>query len=253
MFEVRDPRFDPEPPPEIYEEEEPRRGRGCLFWGCLVTAILFLILLIGVPLGIYFGAKHLVGKLTTDEPAEIAVVELPEEELTELNLRFEAFGEAVQGDEAPADLELTAREINGLINQNEDFRGRVFVRIKDGQIGGDIVMPMDKLPGGRGRFLNATVDFEVSMEAGQLVVVLNGATVNGTSIPQQVLDEFGNENLAQELMKDEEVARVLSKFDSLEITGDRILLRAKPSDPTITDPATTEESVTPERETVETP
>lgn len=256
MFEVHDPRFDPEPQKlapqdEAFEDPEARGGRGCLFWGCLITAIIFLVLLIGIPVGIYFGAKHLVNKFTTEEPAGIAVVELPEEQLVELATRFEAFGKALKSDEAPADFELTAEELNGLINENDDFRGRVFVRIKDGQIGGDVSIPMDKLPGGSGRFLNATVDFDVSMAEGQLVVVLNGATVNGTSIPKEVLDELANENLAQELVKDKEAAKVLAKFDSLEITGDRIALRAKRETPVATD-----EPVSPEIEsfeTVETP
>ncbi|MEO0529086.1 MAG: hypothetical protein AAF266_00780 [Planctomycetota bacterium] len=250
-FEVRDPRFDPEPPRETLEEEDRRRGRGCLFWGCLVTAIVFLVLLIGIPLGIYFTAKHYVNKFTTEEPAEIAVVELPEEQLAELTGRFEVFDQALENNEAPPDLELTAEEINGLISTNDELRGLVFVRIKDGQVGGNISIPTDDFPGGGGRFFNATVDFEVSLMNGQLVVMLADASVNGTPLPQSILDTFAGENLAKDAKFDQETEELLAKFESIEVVDDRIVLRAKPSaEPAEQEPASAEIE---DFETVETP
>lgn len=227
----------------LYEHEVPAsQGRGCFFWGCLVTAILFLVLLVGIPVALYFTAKHYVNKYTSDTAAEIAVVELPEEELEALKARFDTFNNALEAGEQPEDLELTAEEINALINENPDFKERAFVRIQDGQVGGDISIPTDQFPGGGGRFFNASADFDVSMEGGVLIVTLADATVNGTPLPQPFLDTMEQENLAKDLYDDAETAEVLRKFESVEIKENRILLKAKPvaEEPTADTEADTE-------------
>ncbi len=212
----------------LYEQHEPeRQGRGCLFWGCLITAIAFLLLIVGVPLAGYFAFKHYVNKFSSDTPAEIAIVELPEEEIQALTDRFEAFGEAIKAGDEPEDLELTATEINALINANPDFQGKAFVRIADGQIGGDVSIPLDEIPGGGGRYLNAAVDFNVSMQGGVMLVTLAGGDVNGNPIPQQAIDAMQGENLAQGLYDDPDTAKVMSRFESLEVTEDRIVLKPK--------------------------
>ena len=231
-FAVTDPRFDTTPAPEQppVDDGEHRdgrpQGRGCFFWGCLTLVVLFLVLLIGVPLAAYFTVKHYVNKFTSDVPMNIAAVELPEEEMQALEARFEAFDESLDKGE-PQDLEVTAKEINAMIAQDEQLRGRVFVRIADGKIGGDVSFPMDQLPGGGGRFLNATVDFDASMVGGVLMVTLADAQVNGAPLPQAFLDAFAGENLAEGFYEEPESAEVLQKFESLAIVGDRIILKAR--------------------------
>lgn len=213
---------------EYYEEPQSKSGcGGCFFWGCLIAGIAFLLLVVGVPLAGYFAVRHYVNQFTAEEAAPIEVVELPDEEVDALKARFEAFEEAVKADEAPEDFEITARELNGLINSEEDLKGRVFVRIQDGKVGGDLSIPADGFPGGEGRFFNATADFNVSMDGGVLIVTLADATINGAKLPQQMLDSLANENLAKEAYDDPENAKVLRRFESLEIQGDRILLKAR--------------------------
>lgn len=214
----------------IYEHEEPApKGRGCFFWGCLITAILFLLFVVAVPLTLYFVAKSYINAYTSEEPLAIETVELPEEEMAALNARFETFSESVQAGDTPGDLELTAEELNALIQQNPDFGKSVFVRIQDGQIGGDVSIPTDQFPGGGGRFFNASADFDVSMEDGVLIVTVADATVNGNPLPAQFLTALQKENLAKDAYKDPDTAKILRKFESLEVTGDRIILKARPA------------------------
>jgi hypothetical protein len=231
-FAVTDPRFDPLPAPEQppadggeFRDERPK-GRGCFFWGCLTLVVLFLVLLIGVPLAAYFAVKHYVNKFTANAPLNIAAVELPEEEMKALEARFEAFDASLEKGQ-PQDLEVTAKEINAMISQDDQLKGRVLVRIADGKVGGDISIPMDQLPGGGGRYLNATADFDVSMPGGVLMVTLVDAQVNGSPLPQAIVDSFAGENIAKDAYDDPENAEVLRKFESLEIVGDKIILRAR--------------------------
>lgn len=235
-FVVSDPRFETprDTPPAADElpphEIERRRGCGCLFWGCLAAGLVILALLISIPLAAYFWLKSNVQKLTAEEPVEIAVVELPPEQAEAVAQRIEAFGEAVEAGGSPDDLVLTAEEINGLIAQNEDLRGRVLVRIEEGRLGGDVSIPIDnEVPMVGGRYLNASVDFKVSLADGRLDVRLAGGEVNGAPIPQMAIDALASENLAEGIEEEPDVAKSLERFESLEITDDRILLRAKPS------------------------
>ena len=232
-FAVTDPRFDQQSPaaeqPPVQDgghHEDRRQGRGCFFWGCLSLVVVFLVLLIGIPLAAYFTVRHYVNKFTSDVPLNIVAVELPEEEMKALEARFETFDAAMDKGE-PQDLEVTAKEINAMIAKDEQLKGHVFVRIADGKVGGDVSIPMDQLPGGGSRFLNATADFDVSMDGGVLIVTLADAKVNGAPLPQAIVDGFAGQNLAKEAYEDPDSAEVLRKFDSLEIVGDKIILKAR--------------------------
>ncbi|MEM6979208.1 MAG: hypothetical protein AAF539_06025, partial [Planctomycetota bacterium] len=125
------------------------------------------------------------------------------------------------------ELVLTSDELNALIAGNEQLRGRVFVDIVDGEITGKVSIPTDMLPGGKGRFFNADGRFDVSMQDGVLVVRLVGGSVKGEPIPEPIMEAFAQENLAKELYKNEQNARVLRKFESIEVGEDSILLKLR--------------------------
>lgn len=110
---------------------------------------------------------------------------------------------------------------------------------------------MDQLPGGGGRYLNATADFDVSMPGGVLVVTLVDAQVNGSPLPQAIVDGFADENIAKDAYDDPENAEVLRKFESLEIVGDKIILRARKQPAEGPDPPVAPEIEAPEIETIE--
>jgi hypothetical protein len=233
-FSVSDPRFDapPSEPPRAgdgppFEGDTPRRGRGCLFWGCLTLAVVLLVLLIGFGVAVYFTLQHFIEHHTADRPLDIAVVELPEDQMRALEARFEAFEKSIQQGQQPPDLEISARELNALVAQDPDLRGRVFVRIADGKIGGDLSLPMDDVPGGRGRYLNASVDFHVAIDGGSLIVTLADAKVNGAALPPPILKSVAGKNLAEGVSERRENAEVLRQFESLRIVDDKILLQAR--------------------------
>jgi len=125
------------------------------------------------------------------------------------------------------ELVLTAEEINALIAAEEQLRGRVFVRIEEGRVFGEVSIPTDMIPGGGGRFFNADAEFDVSMRDGILEVRLTDASVKGERIPEAVLEGFSQENLAKDVYKDRENAEMLRKFESIEVVDDSIVLKLK--------------------------
>lgn len=246
---------------------KPASGNGrCLLWGCLLTVVFSLFLLVGGGFAAYWFYNAQLQKFTDEQPAEIPIVEASEEEVEAILGRIEAFQStlapdesdstttpddgvdaadavasdavadgAVTPDAAPApptrELVLTADEINALIANEDQLRGRVFVEINDGELFGKISIPTDALPGGKGRFFNADGRFDVSMENGVLVVRLVGASVNGEDIPPTVMEGFANENLAKDFYKDPKNAEMLRRFESIEVVDDSIRLTLREPEP----------------------
>lgn len=104
----------------------------------------------------------------------------------------------------------------------------MIVRIADGQVTGDISVPVDSLvPGSTGRFFNGSGTFDVSLEDGILMVRLVSARVNDEPLPDVFLDHLKKENLAKEVYKDEANAKIIRRFESVRVEDDKIIAKLK--------------------------
>ena len=110
------------------------------------------------------------------------------------------------------------------------MKGKIHVRIENGLVAGDVSVPTDAIPGGKGRYFNGSATFDVSMDEGVLIVTLADADVNGQPVPAQVLEAMARENLAKDMYKDPEVAKALKRIDSVEVADDLIILKVKHDD-----------------------
>ena len=209
---------------------EKKKG-SCLMYGCLIALVVGLLLSVGGGFTGYWFVKRQVSNFTSTEPVELPVVEYSEEELAEIESRVEEFKETVESGEVPGALVLTADDINALIARKEDLKGKLFVTVQDGQISGDVSIPTDFLPGGKGRYVNASATFNVSLDGGVLIVTLADATVRGEKVPQKIIEALAKENLAKDAYKDPKAAEILRRFDSLTIEDDKIILTPR----TVTD------------------
>jgi hypothetical protein len=201
---------------------------GCLLGGCLTV---FLIMVIGTGTAGYMGYRYYVGqvnKYTSTEPADIPKIEKSKEESEAVQKRFEDFKDALTKNESPPPLVLTADEINALISNNKDLKGRLYVSIADGAISAQASIPAEMIPGGKGRYFNGRVSLKASLENGVLIVTLDDAEVNGEPLPAQILDAIRNENLAKDAYKDAKSAEFLRKFERLTIENDKIILTPAP-------------------------
>ena len=206
---------------------ERKSSRSCCVYGCLITFLLAAFVVVGGGFGAYWWFTGQVNRYTADAPADLPIVELSDEELAAIQARVDKFKETIEAGETPEDLVLTAQELNALLTKDEDMRGRVFVRIEDGEVSGDVSIPTDFLPGGKGRFFNASATFEVSLDNGVLIVTLQDAEVKGEKLPQQFIDGMSKENLAKDAYKDPEVAATLRRIESISIEHDKIVLKPR--------------------------
>jgi hypothetical protein len=245
--------FEPQPNTEAYEQ--PRRNNNCLIYGCLGMFLGTILLIVCSGFAAYRFVNNQLDRFTATEPINLPVVEYEPEKLAELEARIEDFRRSLdvkpdaQGTAAPAtpdkaaeapppvrpaiqELVLTADDINALLAKEEKFRSRVFIKIQDGKITGDISMPLDEFaPSMKGRYLNGSATFGVYLENGMLYVTLEDGEVKGERLPEAFLEAVRKENLAKELNNHPENSKVIRRFESVQVEGDKIIARLKIGEP----------------------
>jgi hypothetical protein len=219
--------------PEAYE---PPRGRGCMFYGCLIAGIMSVLFLIAVGAILYVGYRafnRFVDEYTATVPLELPTVEMPAEERQSVKDRFAAFRKAIDDGTPVEPLVLTSDDLNALIEDQPNLKGRIFVRIEGDKLRGQVSIPLDsmKLPIVSGRYLNGEADLKASLSDGVLIVTLEDIEVNGKRLPPQLMDSIRKENLAKDAYKDAKSAEQVRKLESIEIKDGKITIRARARKP----------------------
>jgi len=113
--------------------------------------------------------RNQLAKYTSETALELPSAEITEEEVQAVVARLEDFRDQFDKGEAPQELVITLEEINALIANNPDLRGKVYVTIVDGDLKADVSFPLDEIPGGKGRFFNGSATLHVELDNGVLV------------------------------------------------------------------------------------
>jgi hypothetical protein len=157
---------------------------------------------------------------------------MPAEKRQALQDRVKAFRSAVNAGTATEPLVLTSDDINALIDENEELKGTMFVKIEGDELKGKVSIPLDKvpLPGLKGRYLNGEAELKASLFDGELIVHVDAIEVNGKRPPEQAMTEVRKQNIVKDIAKDPDNAAMLRKLESLEIKDGKIIVkvRAKP-------------------------
>jgi hypothetical protein len=180
-----------EPPP-------PRRqGLGCFARGCLILLVFGTVLAIACFAGIYWGLQqhsaivHGIYWLAKTHSIAEAPVPVPEFNASENQIqsvqeRWQDFEQKTRAGQ-PAEIELTADDINILIVTNRDIRGKVFVSIDGSQLHLQTSIPFGELLSLPGYYFNddITVEFKdaESLENPQLSRLI----VNEKQVPSDLL------------------------------------------------------------------
>ena len=131
----------------------------CLCKCMLITTMVFVVLGSIASIGAYFWMKDIVLHLTVEEPHEpFPVVDMTDAELEVLKDRVKLFVDQLMvhpkdKKKGPLeDLVITQDEINGLIGHSDYLRGNMQVVLEDNKITERYSLPVDMLPGGKGRY-----------------------------------------------------------------------------------------------------
>lgn len=212
-----------------------KQSRGCVFYGCaaaLVVSVLLIAAAVAIGYGIKSSFNGLVEKYTDESPRELPMVTISDEELSGLKTRVEAFREAVkEGGDAPR-LELTARDLNALIQRDAEFNevaGKVYVDIEDDRLKGEVSIPLDDLNLGQDKqlYLNGSVVFGLSIDEGGLAIGIDAMEINGMPLPDQLMGFLQGKNVLEDAKLDDEAQQMIERIESLEITDGKILLELR--------------------------
>lgn len=196
-----DPRFS-------MEDEPPQRGRGCLFYGCITVVVLAVLGAVAT----FLLARFVMGKLqvaveqyTAPAPAPLPPLNVAAEDRKQIIDRVETFrklmetpagadGAGVLTDEQRT-LELTADDINVLLEEEQDLKDRARVEINGDKLQGEISIPLGELPLLGGRYLNGRATIVPSAVNGRLHVRLTDVEVKGQRLPKEIQDQLDQENI----------------------------------------------------------
>jgi hypothetical protein len=225
------PKFSPE------QYQAPPRQRGCFFYGCIIASVLALLAAILVGVLIFVGYRmlnQLVNDYTATAPEQLPKVDMPAENRQALKDRVEAFRKAVNDGTATDPLILSSDDVNALIDENEELKGTIYVKIEGDELKGKVSFPLEKLPLPmvKGRYLNGEADLKASLFDGELVVHIDAIEVNGKRPPEQIMTDLRKQNITKDLAKDPENAAMLRKLESLEIKDGKIIIKARPKSAT---------------------
>jgi hypothetical protein len=220
--------------PESYQAAP--RQHGCFFYGCIIASILAVLMVILVSVVVYLGYRFVeqsILQYTGTAPRELPKVEMPDEQRQALKDRVEAFRKAVDTETSTEPLVLTSDDLNALIDENPDLKGKIYVKVEGDEVKGQVSIPCDALGEIpllsilKGRYLNGEADLKASLEDGVLIVTLDSIEVNGQRPPDQVMAELRKQNLAKDAYKDEKTSRMIRKIESLQIKDGKIILKVR--------------------------
>src|ERR1700758_863666 len=171
-------------------EAPPRRkGLGCFARGCLTLLVFAIVLGLACFAGMYWGFQrhsaivHGIYWLAkthsiADAPAALPEFTPSDTQIQNFRERWQDFEQKTRAGQ-PAEIELTADDINTMIVTNPDVHGKVFAVIDGNQLRLQVSVPFGELLGRRGYYFNGDITIEFngaeSLENPQLTrIIVNG-------------------------------------------------------------------------------
>jgi hypothetical protein len=224
-------------PPTSASASQPAKRRGCFFYGCIT--VLVMMVLVGVA-G-FFTIRYFANKVTafvvqyTDTaPMTLESVEVSAAEYQQLDKRVTAFADAVNARKATPALVLTGNDVNALIANNPAWKGlkdKVYVTIEGDQIKGKVSIPMDDLAQVpflsrlKGRYLNGSAAFKVSLANAVLAVTIQSLEAKGQSPPPQLMAQLQTVNFAQNATQDPKTQEMIGRLESIEVKDGKLTIK----------------------------
>jgi len=214
----------------------PPKKRGCLFYGCLSLIIVGIAVATMLTIGIFVAKKKLmalVNDYTDAAPQAIETVTYPPPEREALQTRLTAFKDAIDKGKAGDELVLNATDLNVLIGENAELKGKLFITFEDDQVKAKVALPLDALaevPGLgklKGRYLNGAGALRVALDSGLLDVRVESIQVRNKPLPAIVMTELKKNNLARDANQNPQQAKEIQKYDSLRIKDGKLIIRSK--------------------------
>lgn len=209
------------------------KTNSCIFYGCLTMVIVFIVLTVAAILGARYGIKKLVNTYTSPTMATLPAVNYTPDEYQTLTNRLESFRVESDTSTGEVTLELSAQDINILIQTQEgikDFKDHFYVEIDKDTISSQLSVPLDRLEIGalKGRYLNGKAGLKVEVVNGRLDIRLDSLEVNGAPVGGSFMGQLKNENLAKDVQMSPEEEKIMKRVEKLSVKDGKVIIKVKP-------------------------
>jgi len=211
-----------------------RKGLGCFARGCLILVVFAIVLAIACFAGMYWGFQRhsaiLHGTYWLAKTHSIAEAPAPVPEFNASDDQIQAVHERCQDFEQkaragqPAQLELTADDINNLIATNREARSKAFVSIEENRLRLQASIPLGELIGRSGYYFNGDVAVELKGAESLENPQLNRIVVNGERVPSDLLSWKYRSKPLRDYLAD---YRNSYDIGTIEIRDGKLILRSR--------------------------
>lgn len=224
------------------EEKAQRQARGCFFYG----TITFVLVLIGVMLGIYFGARKAalaaVARYTSTSPVAIPRLNLSPAEEDRIAHELAQTAQRAATGQGLAEVSLSEQEVNVLLGQSADirpYREQIYLQPEGDKLKAQMSVPLDQFDlwksfrskiGGNdltNRFLNGIALLSLSLTNGRIHMVVTNLVVNGESLPQEFIQRLKDQNFAEPANKNPDVQSALQRVNSIAVKNSHVVVDLK--------------------------
>jgi len=215
-------------------EAPPRKqGLGCFARGCLILLVFAIVLAIACFVGVWWGLQrhsavvrgiYWLAKTHSiaAEPAPVPEFSASDNQIQEVRERWQDFEQKTRAAQ-PAEIELTANDINALIAANRHARGKAFVSIEGDKLRVQASVPLGELMGRSGYYFNGDITVELKSAESLENPPLNRITVNGEPVPGDLLNWKYRFKRLRDYLAD---YRNDSGVGSIEIRDGRLILKS---------------------------
>ena len=216
-------------------EAPPRRkGLGCFAQGCLILFVFAIVLAIACFVGVYWGlhrhsalfyGSYWLAKTRSIAEAPKAVPEFSasDQQMQSVRERWQDFEQKTRAGQ-PAEIELGADDINGLIATGADVRGNVFASVEGNQLRLQTSVPIGGFLGRPGYYFNGDVAIELNGAQPLDNPQFSRITINGEKVPTDFLNWKYRSRRLREYLADQ---RNAYDIGTIEIRDGKVILRSR--------------------------
>lgn len=215
-------------------EAPPRKGFGCFGRGCLIFLVFVIVLAIACLAGIYWGlhrhsalfyGSYWLAKTRSLAEAAASVPEFSgsDQQIQRVHERWEDFEQKTRAGQ-PAEIALSADDINALIATTEGVRGKLFVSIDGDQLRLQTSVPIGEFLGRTGYYFNGEVIIELDGPQSPDSPRFTRLTINGEQVPTNFLDWKYRSRHLRDYMTDQ---RNAYDIGTIEIRDGKLILRSR--------------------------
>jgi hypothetical protein len=216
-------------------EAPPRRkGLGCFARGCLILLIFAIVLAIACFAGMFWGlhrhsalfyGSYWLAKTRSIAQAPTPVPEFSgsDQQIQRLRERWQDFEQKTRAGQ-PAEIELSADDINALIATSENVRGKIFASIDGNQLRLQASLPIGGVLGSPGYYFNGDVTIELNGAQSLDSPRFSRVTINGEQVPTDFLNWKYRSRHLREYLADK---RNAFEIGTVEIRDGKVIVRSR--------------------------